>query len=89
MMGAEIIIDYFNSLELKHDNYVVIETGDDQQNLKISKVLRNDFQHEKIISRISRFSLEQKYNSMGIDTIDVTQILATAIENLIVRFIRL
>ncbi len=75
----------FSSLKLKHDNYVVIETGDDKQNLKISKTLRNDYQHEKVISRINRFSLEQKYKSMGIETIDVTQILATAIENLIVR----
>jgi Trk K+ transport system NAD-binding subunit len=47
--------------------------------------LRDEYHHEKVISRISRFSLEQKYKSMGIDTIDVTQILATAIENLIVR----
>jgi Trk K+ transport system NAD-binding subunit len=63
----------------------VIETGDDETNLKVSKILRDEFHHEKTISRISRFSLEQKYKSMGIDTIDVTQILATAIENLIVR----
>ncbi len=77
--------DIFQKLKLKHDNYVVIETGDDEQNLKISKMLRNEYQHEKIISRISRFSLEQKYKSLGVETIDVTQILATAIENLIVR----
>ena len=77
--------DIFESLKLKHDNYVVIETGNDEQNLRISKLLRNEYQHEKIISRISRFSLEQKYKSMGIETIDVTQILATAVENLIVR----
>ncbi|RLD41774.1 MAG: hypothetical protein DRI89_08955 [Bacteroidetes bacterium] len=77
--------DIFQKLKLKHDNYVVIETGDDEQNLKISKLLRNEYQHEKIISRISRFSLEQKYKSLGVETIDVTQILATAIENLIVR----
>jgi Kef-type K+ transport system membrane component KefB len=75
----------FEYLELKHDNYVVIETGDDETNLKVSKLLRDEYHHEKVISRISRFSLEQKYKSMGIDTIDVTQILATAIENLIVR----
>jgi len=81
--GCELGI--FDRLKLKHDNYVVIETGDDEQNLRISKLLRNEYQHEKIISRISRFSLEQKYKAMGIETIDDTQILATAIENLIVR----
>ena len=75
----------FEELNLKHDNYVVIETGDDHQNLKISKMLRNEFQHENIIARISKFSLDSKYKQLGIDTIDETQILATAIENLIIR----
>jgi len=75
----------FENLKLKHDNYVVIETGNDEVNLKISRMLRKDFQHEKIISRISRFSLKIKYEQLGIETIDETQILATAIENLIIR----
>ncbi|MCF6342739.1 MAG: monovalent cation:proton antiporter family protein [Bacteroidales bacterium] len=77
--------EVFEKLKLKPDNYVVIETGDDEQNLKVSRMLRNEFQHEKIISRISRFSLEGRYKALGVETIDVTQILATAIENLIVR----
>ncbi|MCD6543828.1 MAG: TrkA family potassium uptake protein, partial [Flavobacteriaceae bacterium] len=53
--------------------------------LEISQMLRNEFQHKKIISRISRFSLNQKFIQLGIETIDITQILATAIENLIIR----
>ena len=75
----------FDQIHLTHDNYVVIETGNDEQNLKISKMLRNEYQHENIISRISKFSLDQKFKQLGIETIDVTQILATAIENLIIR----
>lgn len=75
----------FEDLHLSPDNYVVIETGDDKKNLEISRMLRNEFQHEKIISRISRFSLDQEYKQIGVETIDETQILATAIENLIIR----
>ena len=75
----------YQQLKLKPNNYVVIETGDDEQNLEISKVLRNKFQHDKIISRISRFSEEYIFKQFGIETIDVTRILATAIENLIIR----
>ncbi len=75
----------YRQLKLTPDNYVVIETGDDEQNLEISQMLRNEFQHKKIISRISRFSLNQKFIQLGIETIDITQILATAIENLIIR----
>ncbi|MEA1896604.1 MAG: TrkA C-terminal domain-containing protein, partial [Bacteroidota bacterium] len=75
----------YRQLKLTPDNYIVIETGDDEQNLKISQMLRTDFQHKNIISRISRFSQKQSFEQLGIETIDVTQILATAIENLIIR----
>jgi Kef-type K+ transport system membrane component KefB/Trk K+ transport system NAD-binding subunit len=77
--------EVYRQIVLKPDNYVVIETGNDEQNLVIGRLLRNEFHHEKIISRITRFSMEQKYKQMGVETIDVTQILATAIENLITR----
>ncbi|MCK5907679.1 MAG: cation:proton antiporter [Flavobacteriales bacterium] len=75
----------YYQLKLSPDNYIVIETGDDEQNLEISKVLRNEFQHNNIISRISHFPLMQNFKRLGVETIDVTQILATAIENLIIR----
>nr|NQU91616.1 cation:proton antiporter [Bacteroidota bacterium] len=75
----------YQQLKLTPDNYIVIETGDDETNLKISQMLRKEYQHEKIISRITRFSLNQKYKQLGIEMIDVRQILATAIENLIIR----
>ena len=75
----------YHQLKLIPDNYIIIETGDDEQNLKISQMLRNEFQHKNIISRISRFPLKQRFKQLGIETIDITQILATAIENLIIR----
>jgi len=77
--------EVFERLKLTPDNYIVIETGDDDRNLKISRMLRNDFMHEKVISRISKFTIKHKYEQLGIETIDVTQIQATAIENLIIR----
>ncbi len=85
ILGDSCDAKTFEQLKLRPDNYVVIETGDDEQNLKISRMLRNEFQHENVIARISRFSLEQKFKQQGIETLDVTQILATAIENLIIR----
>jgi len=85
ILGNPLNSNIFEQLHLTHDNYVVIETGNDDQNLKISKMLRNEYLHENIISRISKFSLEHKFKQLGIETIDVTQILATAIENLIIR----
>ncbi len=77
--------DIYQQLKLRAENYVIIETGDDEQNMKIGKMLRTEFQHEKIISRINRFSNTQVFKQLGIQTIDVTQILASTIENLITR----
>ena len=85
ILGNGLEEQLFLDFKLRSDDYVVIETGDDEKNLKISRTLRNEFQHEKIISRITKFSLKQKYEQMGAETLDVTQILATAIENLIIR----
>jgi Kef-type K+ transport system membrane component KefB len=83
--GSGTSLQIIEELKLTPDNYVVIETGNDEDNLEISRLLRNEFHHENIISRVSKFPLEFKYKQLGIETIDVTQILATAIENLIIR----
>ncbi len=83
--GNGLDVKTYSELKLKSDNYVVLETGDDEQNLKISKMLRNKYQHEKIISKISRFSQGHSFKQLGIETVDITRILATAIENLIIR----
>ena len=83
--GDGLHAEIYERLHLTHDNYVVIETGDDERNLEISRMLRDEFLHENVISRISKFSLKQKYEQMGIEIIDITQIQATAIENLIIR----
>lgn len=75
----------YRKLNLTPDNYIVLETGNDKQNMKISRMLKNEFQHNKMISKISKFPLKQEFVQMGIETVDITQILATAIENLIFR----
>jgi Trk K+ transport system NAD-binding subunit len=85
LLGNGLKAPIYRKLKLSPDNYVVIETGDDEINLEISKMLRNEFQHKRIISRISRFTMMQNFKRLGVETVDVTQLLATAIENLIIR----
>jgi len=85
ILGNGLEFKTYKNLKLTPDNYIVIETGDDELNLEISKMLRNEFQHKKIISRISKFSLMQNFKRLGVKTVDITQILATTIENLITR----
>ncbi len=77
--------DFYKKIKLRPADYVVIETGDDDVNYKIAKMLRIDFGHSKIISRINKFTKLQAFKNLGVDTVDETQILAATIENLILR----
>lgn len=70
---------------LKSDDYVYVDTGSSRLNLKISKLIRNDLQHEKIISRSDTKDINRKLKTLGIETIDEVAIVATTIENLIIR----
>jgi len=85
ILGNGLDAATYRNLKLTPDNYIVTETSDDELNLEIGRMLRNEFQHKKIISRISKFSLIQDFKRLGIKTVDITQILATTIENLITR----
>ena len=75
----------YKKLKLTPENYVVVETGNDQQNFEIVRFLRNDLQHERIIMRACKMPCVEKLNRLGIDTVDLHRVLATAIENLILR----
>ncbi|UBM62023.1 monovalent cation:proton antiporter family protein [Candidatus Sulfidibacterium hydrothermale] len=75
----------YKKLKLAPENYVVVETGNDQQNFEIVRFLRNELQHERIIMRACKMPCVEKLNRLGIDTVDLHRVLATAIENLILR----
>ncbi len=74
--------DIYKKLKL---NYVVVETGNDEQNYKIVNLLRNELLHERIIMRTCKMPCVEKLNRLGVETINLHRILATAIENLILR----
>jgi Kef-type K+ transport system membrane component KefB len=75
----------YKELKLTASDYVFVETGSSRLNLKVSKLVRNTLHHEKIISRSDTKEIGRKLKAMGIETIDVTGIVATTIENLILR----
>ncbi len=81
--GTEAAI--YRKIRLSKENFVVVETGDDEQNLAIVDKLKNDLGHDKIITRSEHMSFAEKFAQRGVKSIDHHRIFATAIENYILR----
>jgi len=75
----------YNKVKLSPSNYVVVLTDSDKDNIKISRLLREEFGHEKIISRSGTSKIELELLRLGVDIIDTPRIMATTVENLILR----
>ena len=75
----------YKKLKISNSNYVIVDTGSDKTNIKICRMLRKEFNHEKIISLANERSIEEKFNSLDVEAVDTRRIMATTIENLIVR----
>jgi Kef-type K+ transport system membrane component KefB len=78
-------LDIYKKLKLNPSDFVIVETGSPEKNLEISKLLRNELLHDNIITRSSTSAIEQSLKNLGVKTIDVIGVLATTIENLILR----
>jgi Kef-type K+ transport system membrane component KefB len=83
--GNGIDPSIFKEVKLSPSNYVVVLTDSDQDNIEISRLLREEFGHEKIISRSGTSKIELELLRLGVDIIDTPRIIATTVENLILR----
>ncbi len=75
----------YEKIKLSKDNFIVVDTRNDPQNLKIVSLLKHELGHDKIITRSEKMSFAEKYTHMGVESIDHHRIFATAIENYILR----
>ena len=75
----------FYKLNLQPYNYVVLVTESELKNTRISMMLKDEFQHPKIISKSSSSIIEKHLQQMQVEYLDVTRLMATTIENLILR----
>ncbi|MBN1415182.1 MAG: cation:proton antiporter [Bacteroidales bacterium] len=75
----------YKELKMNLSDFVIVETGSPEKNHEICKLLREELLHDNIITRSSTSDIELKLNKLGIKTIDVIGVLATTIENLILR----
>lgn len=75
----------YDAIMLSHYNYVVVLTNSDHENIEICKVLRNQLNHEHIITKANKAGIERKLKSLEVESFDSTRVAATTIENLILR----
>ncbi len=85
VLGNGLDKEIYEKLKLKPNEYVIVDTGNPEQNTMICKMLRTDLMHEKIISRAHSLKMEKKLKEYGVETVDLTRIMATTFENLIYR----
>lgn len=75
----------YEDLNILTSDYVVVNTGNPEKDLAICQLLRSDLQHENIISRSSTSTIEHELKILGVKTVDVIGVIATTVENLILR----
>jgi len=75
----------YNRINLQPTNYVVVSTESEVKNTNICRLLKEEFQHPKIISKSSNILIEQKLKNLKVEYVDMTRLVATTFENLIIR----
>jgi Trk K+ transport system NAD-binding subunit len=75
----------YKKISLKSNNYVVVLTGSEEKDIKICEMLRKDLQHERIISIPGNSGIEDQMLRLGVHILDARRVLASTIENLILR----
>jgi len=75
----------FERVILSPSNYVIVTSGSDNENVTICKNLRRNFNHDQVISYSGSSKTEQCLKQLEVDTLDVTRVIATTFENLILR----
>jgi Kef-type K+ transport system membrane component KefB len=89
--GLEIILgdgsvpEVYRKLNLQPVNHIVVITGSIENDIRICEMLRQELHHERIISIPGNSKIEKQMRGLGVQILDARRIVASAIENLILR----
>ncbi|HCC72033.1 MAG TPA: hypothetical protein DEQ09_12920, partial [Bacteroidales bacterium] len=75
----------YKKINIDPCNWIFVDSGSDDTNIKICNMLSKELNHERVISVANYLSLERKFKKLDIVTVDTTRVIATTVENLIVR----
>mgnify|MGYP001317745654 CR=1 FL=1 len=85
VFGSGLDSEIYRKLNLKSNCFVVVMTADEQQDMAICEMLRKDLNHERIISIPGNTATENRMRQLGVQILDARRVLASTIENLILR----
>jgi len=85
ILGDALNVDIYSKVKLSPYDYVIVETAIADLNIKICELLKIELRHDRIISRTGGSAIEKAFKKLEIETVDATRIIATTIENLIIR----
>jgi len=85
VFGEGTDVNTFLKLGLRSSDYVVVHTGNEEENIRICEILRKEFHHEKLISKSTHAAIEQSLRRLNVEILDVRRTLAATIENFILR----
>ncbi|MFO7851943.1 MAG: monovalent cation:proton antiporter family protein [Bacteroidota bacterium] len=77
--------DTYKDIEIDPNNWIFVDTGSADTNIRICNMLRKDLKHERVISVADHLRLERRLRSIDVITVDTTRVIATTVENLIIR----
>jgi Kef-type K+ transport system membrane component KefB len=77
--------DSYRDIAIDSNNWIFVDTGNESTNIKICSMLRREFQHERIISMAESLKTDKKLKHIDVEPVDSTRVIATTIENLIIR----
>lgn len=75
----------YREIAIDPNNWIFVDTGNESRNIKICSMLRREFQHERIISMAGSLKTDRKLKHIDVEPVDTTRVMATTIENLIIR----
>jgi Kef-type K+ transport system membrane component KefB len=75
----------YEKLKLDTHDYIIVNTGEAEENYLICEYLRKELTHDNIISLVNTSDVEVKLTQLGVHTVDVVGVMATTIENLLLR----
>ncbi len=85
MMGEGADVHTYWKLGLQSSDYIVVHSGNDEENIRICEMIRKEFHHENLISKSTKSKIEQSLKRLNVEIMDVRRTLAATIENLILR----
>jgi Trk K+ transport system NAD-binding subunit len=85
ILGDGLDPGIYAELNLKPSCYIVVITANEQKDLEICEMLRRELNHERIISIPGNSKIEDQMLRLGVHILDARRVLASTIENLILR----